>query len=69
MLETTNDMLAEEDDKEEESKDFEQVEGKGLKDSEDKDFEIIEEVLYVIGLWLRGGYCKAHNSNASDPPQ
>jgi hypothetical protein len=42
MLVTTNGMLAEEDDKEEESGDFEQVEDEGLKDSKDKDFEIIE---------------------------
>jgi hypothetical protein len=38
MLVTTNDMSAEEYDKEEESRDFEQVKDEGLKDSKGKDF-------------------------------
>ncbi len=58
---TTNDMLVEEDDKEEESGDFEQIEDEGLKDSKDKDFEIIEEMKdsnkeYVLMSTVRGNF-------------
>jgi hypothetical protein len=56
---TTNDMLVEEDDKEEESGDFEHIEDKGLKDSKDKDFEIIEEMCVFLAFGSKVGSCEA----------
>jgi hypothetical protein len=44
LVATTNDMSAEGDDEEEESRDFKRVEDKGLKDSKEDDFEIIEDM-------------------------